>query len=40
MKHLKHISDADIIGLEIPTGRPWRFELDDELEVTSDGYLD
>ena len=28
-KHLEHISDADITGLEIPTGIPMRYELDD-----------
>src|SRR5437764_12111128 len=29
VKHLKGISDADIVKLEIPTGVPWVFELDD-----------
>jgi len=30
VKHLKAISDADIAGLDIPTGVPWVFELDDD----------
>jgi len=29
VKHLKGISDAEIAELEIPTGVPWVFELDD-----------
>ncbi|HET6874834.1 MAG TPA: 2,3-bisphosphoglycerate-dependent phosphoglycerate mutase, partial [Acidimicrobiales bacterium] len=28
-KHLEHISDEDITDLEIPTGIPMRYELDD-----------
>jgi 2,3-bisphosphoglycerate-dependent phosphoglycerate mutase len=30
-KHLSGISDADITGLEIPTGQPIVYELDDQL---------
>jgi 2,3-bisphosphoglycerate-dependent phosphoglycerate mutase len=29
VKHLRQISDEEIPGLEIPTGVPWVFELDD-----------
>ena len=29
VKHLRQIPDAEIPGLEIPTGVPWVFELDD-----------
>lgn len=39
VKHLKGIADADIPTLEIPTGVPWVFDLDDELGVVKDGLL-
>jgi 2,3-bisphosphoglycerate-dependent phosphoglycerate mutase len=32
VKHLSGISDADITGLEIPTGQPIVYELDDNLK--------
>ncbi len=38
-KMLLHISDSDIAALEIPTGSPWLFELDEHLDVTSNRYL-
>ena len=34
-KHLEHIADEDIVGLEIPTGIPYRVALDDSLAVVS-----
>lgn len=41
VKHLENISDADIAGLNIPTGIPLVYELDAELRPTSPGrYLD
>ena len=40
VKHLDGISDADIAALNIPTGIPLRYELDDDLKVISSGYLD
>ncbi|GAA1285769.1 phosphoglyceromutase [Pseudonocardia aurantiaca] len=42
VKHLDGISDADIIGLNIPTGIPLRYDLDDDLRPTVPGgeYLD
>ncbi|NNG21240.1 phosphoglyceromutase [Naumannella sp. ID2617S] len=42
VKHLDGISDADIAGLNIPTGIPLFYELDDELKPTTPGgrYLD
>jgi 2,3-bisphosphoglycerate-dependent phosphoglycerate mutase len=42
VKHLDSISDADIAGLNIPTGIPLRYELDDELKPVKAGgeYLD
>ena len=38
-KHLSGISDADIAGLEIPTGQPIVYELGDELSVLDRYYL-
>ena len=40
VKHLEHISDEDIAELNIPTGVPRRYELDDgSLAVVSADYL-
>ncbi len=38
-KHIDDIADADIPGLEIPTGIPYRYRLDDDLTVQAAGYL-
>ena len=38
-KHLSGISDADIVGLEIPTGQPIVYELGDDLAVRDRFYL-
>ena len=42
VKHLDGISDADIAGLNIPTGMPLVYELDDQMRPTVPGgrYLD
>jgi 2,3-bisphosphoglycerate-dependent phosphoglycerate mutase len=42
VKHLDDVSDDDIAGLNIPTGMPLVYELDDELRPTMRGghYLD
>jgi len=42
VKHLDGISDADIAGLDIPTGIPLRYQLDEELRplVPHGEYLD
>lgn len=41
VKHLDGISDADIAGLNIPTGIPLVYELDEDLKPTGPGrYLD
>ncbi|WP_018684815.1 phosphoglyceromutase [Actinokineospora enzanensis] len=42
VKHLDGISDADIAGLNIPTGIPLRYDLDDDLKPVTPGgqYLD
>ena len=39
VKHLSGISDADIPSLEIPTGQPMVYELDDDLVATDRFYL-
>ena len=39
VKHLSGISDADIAGLEIPTGRPLVYDLDAELRAERRFYL-
>ena len=38
-KHIEGISDADIMGLEIPTGQPLVYRLDDQLNVLEKFYL-
>ena len=38
-KHLLHISDEKIVELEIPTGKPWVFDLRDDYTVASERYL-
>ena len=38
-KHLSNIADADIVGLEIPTGQPIVYELADDLSVRDRYYL-
>ena len=39
VKHLSGISDAEITALEIPTGQPIVYELDDDLDATERYYL-
>jgi 2,3-bisphosphoglycerate-dependent phosphoglycerate mutase len=39
VKHLDGISDAEIVGLNIPTGVPLVYELDDDLKPLSHSYL-
>lgn len=38
-KHIDGIDDREIVGLEIPTGIPFRYRLDDDLSVRSAEYL-
>lgn len=42
VKYLDGISDTDIAGLNIPTGNPLRYDLDDDLKPLNPGgtYLD
>jgi len=39
VKYLKGITDEDIVALEVPTGIPWLFRLDDRLDVVEDRFL-
>lgn len=39
VKHLKNISNEDILQLNIPTGIPYVFEFDENLKVTNDYFL-
>jgi 2,3-bisphosphoglycerate-dependent phosphoglycerate mutase len=39
VKHLSHIPDDEITGLEIPTGQPIVYELDERLAATDRYYL-
>ncbi|MEM8826706.1 MAG: 2,3-bisphosphoglycerate-dependent phosphoglycerate mutase, partial [Pseudomonadota bacterium] len=39
VKHLSGISDEDISGLEIPTGQPIVYDLDDDLNERERYYL-
>ena len=38
-KHIEGISDDDIMGLEIPTGQPLVYKLDNDLNVVEKFYL-
>lgn len=39
VKHLKGISDADIVNLNLPTGVPYLFEFDDHMNLVNDRFL-
>ena len=39
VKHLDGVSDEDIVGLNIPTGIPLVYDLDDRLKATGHRYL-
>ena len=39
VKYIEGLSDEDIMNLEIPTGKPLVYELDDELNVIKHYYL-
>ena len=39
VKYLDHVSDQDIVSLNIPTGVPLVYELDDALQPVSSRYL-
>jgi 2,3-bisphosphoglycerate-dependent phosphoglycerate mutase len=39
IKHLSNIGDDQIVGVEIPTGQPLIYELNDDLSVRDSYYL-
>lgn len=39
VKYLKNIGDQEIVGLNLPTGIPYIFEFDDELNLLNDYFL-
>jgi 2,3-bisphosphoglycerate-dependent phosphoglycerate mutase len=39
VKYLRDISDEEIVGLEVPTGIPWRFRFDDRMRLLGDEWL-
>jgi 2,3-bisphosphoglycerate-dependent phosphoglycerate mutase len=39
VKHLKGMTDAEILELNIPTGKPWSFEFDSSGKLIKDAYL-
>ena len=39
IKHLSQIGDQEIVGVEIPTGQPLVYELNDDLSVSDSYYL-
>jgi 2,3-bisphosphoglycerate-dependent phosphoglycerate mutase len=39
IKHLDDVSEEDIVGLNIPTGIPLVYELDNEMNPITSGYL-
>jgi 2,3-bisphosphoglycerate-dependent phosphoglycerate mutase len=39
IKHLEHISDSDIVGVNVPTGFPRVYDLRDDLTVAGVRYL-
>jgi len=39
IKHLSQIGDQEIVGVEIPTGQPLVYELNDDLSVSDRFYL-
>ena len=39
VKHLKNISDDEIVNLNLPTGVPYVFEFDDEMNLQKDYFL-
>jgi len=39
VKSLKNLSNEEILELNIPTGKPWLFEFDENLKILSDQYI-
>lgn len=36
---IRHLDPQQVVSLEIPTGSPWLFELDERMNIISDHYL-
>ena len=36
---LLHLTATEVVDLEIPTGSPWVFEVDEKIHVTDSYYL-
>lgn len=39
LKYLKNISDQEIVGINLPTGIPYVFEFDDQMNLQKDYFL-
>lgn len=39
IKHLKNISDSDIVNLNLPTGVPYLFEFDNDMNLVNDEFI-
>ena len=39
VKYLKNISNEDIVGLNLPTGIPYIFEFDDQMNLQKDYFM-
>jgi 2,3-bisphosphoglycerate-dependent phosphoglycerate mutase len=39
LKHLKNISDQDIVSINLPTGIPYVFEFDEQMVLQKDYFL-
>lgn len=39
IKHLKNISDSDIVNLNLPTGVPYLFEFDNNMNLVNDEFI-
>ncbi len=40
VKHIKKLTNDQVLELNIPTGKPWLFEFDSELNLKSDRYVE
>jgi len=38
--HLENLSQDEILKVEIPTGRPKVYELNEQMEVLEEGFLE
>jgi 2,3-bisphosphoglycerate-dependent phosphoglycerate mutase len=40
VKHIKGMSNDEVLELNIPTGKSWLFEFDSSLKLLNDGYIE